>query len=355
MSLPSTREEFFEAMEAAFVKEKPSDDMLFYVVENSLQREPESRLFVRRWNAQRKDVPRIEAGDGIDWEASYYLNVIVHLSYELEFKVYRKDEATGAAPLYTELHTKQVPIFASPNRIRVDQSDKASESQLTFPDIYFALHDHHMHDRNNAPLANSNEFVSIRLSAHGHFLGTPLPHVELFRGVASHTVVLSAYSKVQSASARADSRRLPFSRRRPPPSGHYLALRGPRGKGRAQMSVATSLDSPTHSDDDADDANTQAAPAPAPAPAPALVAPDTSPSKPAGLMRALLGSFRRAVAPAETENGDTAADQQPSVPLYCSLTFVSIPYDAIVGDCTKAWLLAREPDTTAELPVEEAK
>lgn len=353
MSLPSTREEFFEAMEAAFVKEKPSDDMLFYVVENSLQREPESRLFVRRWNAQRKDVPRIEAGDGIDWEASYYLNVIVHLSYELEFKVYRKEEVSGTtAPLYTELHTKQVPIFASPNRIRVDQSDKASESQLTFPDIYFALHDHHMHDRNNAPLANSNEFVSIRLSAHGHFLGTPLPHVELFRGVASHTVVLSAYSKVQSASARADSRRLPFSRRRPPPSGHYLALRGPRGKGRAQMSVATSLDAPDQSDDDTDEpSSTHVAPASAPA------APD-SPSKPAGLMRTLLGSFRRAasaaVAPAEqTENGDAAADQ-PSVPLYCSLTFVSIPYDAIVGDCTKAWLLAREPDT-AELPVEEAK
>jgi hypothetical protein len=347
-AMPQGREEFFAAMEAAFVQEKPSDDMLFYVVESHLQREPEARLFVRRWNAQRKEVPRIEAGDGIDWEASYYLNVIVHLTYELEFKIYRKDEATAAgshAPVYTELHAKQIPIFASPNRIRVDQGDKAAESQLTFPDIYFSLLDHHMHDRNNAPLAHHNEFVSIRLTAHGRFLGTLLPAIELFRGVASHDVVYHAYSKVHSASARADSRRLPFSRRRPPATGHYLALRGPRGKGRAQMSVATSLDDDHHpdSDDDAADAT------------PPPVA--DSPTKPAGLMRALLGSFRRAVAPAPPDAESAGADTPtaPSVPLYCSLTYVSIPYDAIVGDCTKAWLLAREPDTTAELPVEEAQ
>lgn len=333
------------------MQEKPSDDMLFYVVENYLQREAETRLFVRRWNAQRKDVPQLESGDGIDWEASYYLNVIVHLSYELEFKIYSKDEsASGTA--YTELHTKQIPIFASPNRIRVDQDDKAAESQLTFPDIYFSLMDHHMHDRSNAPLAHANEFVSIRLTAHGHFLGTLLPAIELFRGVASHAVVFSAYSKVHSASARADSRRLPFSRRRPPATGHYLALRGPRGKGRAQMSVATSLDQPSDNDNDESDSDSTTAAAP--------VAPATageSPTKPAGLMRALLGSFRRATAaappPSETaENGETTAQ---AMPLYCSLTYISIPYDAIVGDCTKAWLLACEPDTTAEVPVEEAK
>jgi hypothetical protein len=334
LELPRSEKEFFELLEATFVTQKPSDDMLFYVKSNHSQLDASERLLVRRWNAQRKDVPTLTAPGGIDWEASYYLNVIVHLAYELEFKVYRKEPvaasaAAAAAALdelpeftYTELRGKKTPIFASPSRISLDKGDKAHESTLTFPDIYFTLHDHDMHDRGNAPLSRADEFVSIRLTAHGSFLGVDLPSVELFRGVASQAVVFQAYQKVHSAAAT-PTRRLPFSRSREAPTGHYLALRGPRGKGRAQMSVATSLDA--DADADADDA--------------------APPTPKAGLVQSLFAGWRRG---AEADAPAAAAAAAAPTPLYCSLTFVSIPYDAIVGDCTKAWASKSLPSVAKE-------
>lgn len=304
--------------------------MLFYVREQSAQRSAGERLVVRRWNAERKDVPTLEQPGGIDWEASYYLNVIVHLSYELEFKVFRKEPAdaadsAGGEFVFTELRGKRTPIYASPSRVSLDKAAKAAESQLTFPDIYFTLHDHDMHDRNNAPLSRDNEYVSIRLTASGSFLGVHLPSVELFRGVASQAVVFQAYQKVHSAATAAPARRLPFARSRDTaaPTGHYLALRGPRGKGRAQMSVATTLDG------DGDDE--PAAPASAP--------PSPAPEKP-GLVQSLFAGWRRQASEPPTPPPPPAATTAAVVPLYCSLTFVSIPYDAIVGDCTKAWAAA---------------
>jgi hypothetical protein len=83
------------------------------------------------------------------------------------------------------------------------------------------------------------------------------------------------------------------------------------------MSVATSLDADADAGADADDA--------APSPAP--------PTPKAGLVQSLFAGWRRG---SEADAAASTAVAAPT-PLYCSLTFVSIPYDAIVGDCTKAW------------------
>ena len=72
--------------------------------------------------------------------------------------MYRKHAADGARKArYETLHRRVSPIYGSTSRVAVDSASKASEAVPTFPDIYFTLHDHDMHDASNPPLARADE------------------------------------------------------------------------------------------------------------------------------------------------------------------------------------------------------
>lgn len=160
-------------------RKRNGSTLIFFFVSESLP--VEERLFVRRWNAEKRDLPNATATQ-VDWEATYFLNVVIHLEYQLEFKVYRKLKATTTNSTTTNdsssttsttktsttttastttskpasnveiIYRNQSPIYAAPNRIRLDQSEKASHTEMTFPEIFFTLLDHDINDKDNPPV-----------------------------------------------------------------------------------------------------------------------------------------------------------------------------------------------------------
>ena len=179
-------------------------------------------------------------------------------------------------------------------------------------------------------LSDKDEYVAINLEAEGAFFGTSVRRVELFRGAAPYDAVSKAYNELRSASKSPSKRR---SRATAAPSngdgngGHYLTLRGPRGKGKAQMSVTPKLDA-------SDAAHAVAA---APSNADASAASGSSSSW-------LFGGMSRAAKQLTSWGGGGSASSDVDELQYyegkmlCSLTFIALPWEALVADINRAWI-----------------
>lgn len=267
------------ALTASSEKQKSDalfDDMLFFVRlvhqdKNGLVRSPSSSgseigkpYFVRRWSRDLNAVVGETAAD-VDWRQSYYLNLICHTAYTLTVAVcsrqalefHRKTNGPPVTPIRKV--TKQV--YASPSRARIDMdASKAFETVPSYPDICFAIDDFE-NAFEAVVLSDADHCFCVLLNAHGgaafpaeeFFSAGPgkerrlprrtssearalgettegTPKVTLFSGFVSYGMVRSAYQGGGNRFGLWGTI---------PPSAERLVMRGPGGKGEADVAVTS--------------------------------------------------------------------------------------------------------------------
>ncbi len=92
-------------------------------------------VFVRRWT---RELPRELAAD---WRESVYLNLIVHTRFTLTVAICSyaglKDRSRPGPRTFVKVVK---PVYAAPSVARVDlKTNKAAATQLSWPDVYFAV------------------------------------------------------------------------------------------------------------------------------------------------------------------------------------------------------------------------
>jgi hypothetical protein len=92
-------------------------------------------VFVRRWA---RELPRELSAD---WRESVYLNLIVHTRFTLTVAICSyaglKDRSRPGPRTFVKVVK---PVYAAPSVARVDlKTNKAAATQLSWPDVYFAV------------------------------------------------------------------------------------------------------------------------------------------------------------------------------------------------------------------------
>jgi hypothetical protein len=132
------------------------DDMLFFVRPQPQQvraqsvaasrlrsrpahaQEGQEVIFVRRWT---RELPREVVAD---WRESVYLNLIVHTRFTLTVAICSyaalKDRSRPGPRTFVKVVK---PVYAAPSVARVDlKTSKAAATQVSWPDVYFAVYDY---------------------------------------------------------------------------------------------------------------------------------------------------------------------------------------------------------------------
>ncbi|PAA94211.1 hypothetical protein BOX15_Mlig026296g3 [Macrostomum lignano] len=147
-----------------------------------------------------------------------------HFSYTVTCAVCTR---TGAKQLQI-LKRFSTQVFASPSRHCMD--GKASREEITYPDIVFSIHNYD--DLFTDCVVHDSELICVELVARdrlGEFQGV------LFLGSVRYEAILDVY---QAKSASSFSAYQPSTWFRAPRRVEFLRMRGPRGKGRAEVAVS---------------------------------------------------------------------------------------------------------------------
>jgi len=203
-----------------------SDDCLYFVrnLEISSKNTEDEKFFVRRRDG--KQLP--EKGDPcINWEETFFLNVLLHhFEYQIDVSVRRRGDVNSVGKKKLEVIKRVAKkVYATPNKTRMDTS-KAEEVQLTYPILYFAIDDFNEAWK-DISLTEDDQLVCVELFAAGDYF-VPGKHVRtrLFAGALDYEVVKKEYVAkkwVWTAAA----------------TPHFFNLKGPHGKGAAQMAVTS--------------------------------------------------------------------------------------------------------------------
>jgi len=221
--------EHFRLDEKTIQGNSHSDDCLYFVKyerEESKKEEKkesnEEKFFVRRRDG--KLLP--EKGDPtINWEETFFLNTLLHhFEYQMDVSVrVRKHEAESGKKKLEVVKRVSKKVYATPNKIRMD-TNKAEEVQLTYPILYFAIDDFNEAWK-DISLNAEGQLVCVELFASGDFF-VPGKNIKtrLFAGALDYEVVKKEYvaKKWMWSSAT---------------TSHFFNLKGPNGKGAAQMAV----------------------------------------------------------------------------------------------------------------------
>jgi len=240
------------------------DDLLFFVPRDPLgpqpqpDTEPGSKFFVVRKHGDAKHkLPR--RGDlSINWRDTYFLNIITnHLKYTLIMEVsFRKHARPSASPQMTESKKQRVEtfVYASPTQVRMDR--KEEEVTETYPTIFFAVNDF-QEVLQDLTVAEEGELVCVKLLATLPESSTTSLHlsslkkvgfgkkgepITIFSGAVGYEVVRQAFAvEARKLNSPSTIRWLTRSQNK----GNqqvFLNMKGPAGKGKAQMAVTPVLD-----------------------------------------------------------------------------------------------------------------
>uniref|UniRef100_A0A915CYF2 Uncharacterized protein n=1 Tax=Ditylenchus dipsaci TaxID=166011 RepID=A0A915CYF2_9BILA len=203
-----------------------SDDMLWYVplvkVMSSTYVGPStSHLQVFRRQSKNKPSP----GDSnINWEETVCLNVILQ---QLDYFV------TCAVCTKTSPHNLQIlrkncqVVYPSPSRRRMDAKGECEE--ITYPKIYFAIDN--FDQVFSDVIVTEGECVCVELVAHDRYRST---EAVIFLGSIRYDVLKKLYDQRSSGTWNWAQKLITTSKR----CYEFVKMRGPRGKGFAEMAVA---------------------------------------------------------------------------------------------------------------------
>jgi len=152
-----------------------------------------------------------------------------HFEYQIDVSVrIRKQEIESGKKKLEILNRVSKKVYATPNKIRMD-THKAEEVHLTYPLLYFAIDDFDEIWK-DISLNTEGQLVCVELFASGDFFmpGKPIK-TRLFAGALDYEVIRKEYiAKKWLWTSAATS--------------HFFNLKGPNGKGAAQMAVKAQLE-----------------------------------------------------------------------------------------------------------------
>eukprot|EP01116_Phalansterium_solitarium_P018014 TRINITY_DN4606_c0_g1_i1.p1 TRINITY_DN4606_c0_g1~~TRINITY_DN4606_c0_g1_i1.p1 ORF type:complete len:389 (+),score=124.99 TRINITY_DN4606_c0_g1_i1:187-1353(+) len=286
------------------VDKEATDDLLYFVRRSSVRLRQESELrdtgikdaddkfYVRR----REDRARLPASadTSINWEETFFLNVLLHkFDYTLEVSIrHRPDDRRRGKLAVLRKVTKSV--FAVPNKIRMDVKKKAEEIEYTYPFLYFFI-DNFDEVWREIVLADDGEMICVELFAAGSYFCQPGRTVRqrVFAGALTYEVIRQEYK----------NKRWPWT---PGSSKEFFSLKGPQGKGGAQMAVQLGCDS------------------------------DDSPGRTVNALERLGSALKR-----------LSTSSQPT--LHCEITSLNMRWDVMIKDILAA--SARPPDSPSASPL----
>ncbi|CAM6053358.1 unnamed protein product [Sphagnum tenellum] len=291
-------------------------------------------FFVRRWAPELGKVIG-QSIRQVDWQRSFYLNLICHTSFSLTVAICSRE---GLQSQHTSPNSSLVPIYkvtkrvyASPSRanFQVDFRSKAVETVPAYPDICFVVDDYDntfedvvlmeadhcycvlLNARGGAafPPDTATENESFQTSHEAKLLGEAQgpnpPKVTLFSGFVNYDMVRNAYEGGQGKRGLM----LPFSSAG---KSELLVMRGPGGRGALDVAVsAVSGQNDTFNQ-----------PVPSPTNAGAKMGLGT-------IMRRAATVAKQAIAAAAAVQRDDASGP---LPLRCCLMSLSLPWDTLAHD-----------------------
>ncbi|XP_055621589.1 uncharacterized protein LOC129765368 isoform X1 [Toxorhynchites rutilus septentrionalis] len=208
------------------------DDLLFFVrkkhVKGSSRVMPKYETEIEVF---RKDSRKLPIGDpDVDWEETVYLNLVIHqFDYMLTLAI-----CTRTSPKELQVlrrHTQKV--YASPSRRKMDT--KGESEEITYPHICFMVDnfDEVFHDI----LVRDGEMVCVELVAtdrDGSVQGV------IFLGSIRYDALKKVYDARQSSLSSKVAQRMSFglfSSGGPQTRCEFVRMKGPQGKGHAEMAV----------------------------------------------------------------------------------------------------------------------
>lgn len=210
-----------------------SDDLLFFVRKkhirgtsrNAPKYETELEVF-------RKDSKKLPIGDpDVDWEETVYLNLVIHqFDYTLTLAI-----CTRTSPKELQvLRRHSQKVYASPSRRKMDS--KGDSETITYPHICFMIDnfDEVFHDI----LVRDGEMVCVELVAKDRDGGAV--QGVIFLGSIRYDALKKVYDARQSSLSTKVAQRMTFglfSSGGPQTRCEFVRMKGPQGKGHAEMAV----------------------------------------------------------------------------------------------------------------------
>ncbi|XP_055534995.1 uncharacterized protein LOC129724283 isoform X2 [Wyeomyia smithii] len=208
------------------------DDLLFFVrkkhVKGSSRVMPKYETEIEVF---RKDSRKLPIGDpDVDWEETVYLNLVIHqFDYTLTLAI-----CTRTSPKELQvLRRHSQKVYASPSRRKMDT--KGDSEEITYPHICFMVDnfDEVFHDI----LVRDGEMVCVELVAtdrDGSVQGV------IFLGSIRYDALKKVYDARQSSLSSKVAQRMSFglfSSGGPQTRCEFVRMKGPQGKGHAEMAV----------------------------------------------------------------------------------------------------------------------
>ncbi|XP_065083975.1 uncharacterized protein KIAA0930 homolog isoform X2 [Ochlerotatus camptorhynchus] len=208
------------------------DDLLFFVrkkhVKGSSRVMPKYETEIEVF---RKDSRKLPIGDpDVDWEETVYLNLVIHqFDYTLTLAI-----CTRTSPKELQvLRRHSQKVYASPSRRKMDT--KGESEEITYPHICFMVDnfDEVFHDI----LVRDGEMVCVELVAtdrDGSVQGV------IFLGSIRYDALKKVYDARQSSLSSKVAQRMSFglfSSGGPQTRCEFVRMKGPQGKGHAEMAV----------------------------------------------------------------------------------------------------------------------
>ncbi|XP_055696111.1 uncharacterized protein KIAA0930 homolog isoform X3 [Lutzomyia longipalpis] len=210
-----------------------SDDLLFFVrkkhVKGSSRHMP--KFEQTDVDVFRKDSRKLPIGDpDVDWEETVYLNLVIHqFDYKLTLAI-----CTRTSPKELQVlrrHTQRV--YASPSRRKMDTKGEGEE--MTYPHICFMVDN--FDEVFSDILVRDGEMVCVELVASdrdGSVQGV------IFLGSIRYDALKKVYDARQSSLSSKVAQRMMFglfSSGGPQTRCEFVRMKGPQGKGHAEMAV----------------------------------------------------------------------------------------------------------------------
>ncbi|XP_055316297.1 uncharacterized protein LOC129576001 isoform X1 [Sitodiplosis mosellana] len=209
-----------------------SDDLLFFVrkkhVKGSSRHMPKFETDV---DVYRKDSRKLPIGDpDVDWEETVYLNLIIHqFNYTLTLAI-----CTRTSPKELQvLRRHSQRVYASPSRRKMDT--KGDGEEMTYPHICFMVDN--FDEVFCDIMVRDGEMVCVELVANdrdGTVQGV------IFLGSIRYDALKRVYDARQSSISSKLAQRMTFglfSGAGPQTRCEFVRMKGPQGKGHAEMAV----------------------------------------------------------------------------------------------------------------------
>uniref|UniRef100_A0A1A8NNJ3 KIAA0930 n=3 Tax=Nothobranchius TaxID=28779 RepID=A0A1A8NNJ3_9TELE len=220
------------------------DDMLFYVRRRpayvSSDTSESKKVEVEVYRRDSKKLPGLGDPD-IDWEESVYLNLILQkLDYVVTCAVCTRSDAGDI-----HIHKKKCQeVFASPSKHAMDS--KGEESKMSYPNIFFMIEN--FEEVFSDMTVGEGEMVCVELVASDKsntFQGV------IFQGSIRYEALRKVYDNRVSVAAKM-AQRMSFGFYKYN-NMEFVRMKGPQGKGHAEMAVIrvpTSDTSPCNTEED---------------------------------------------------------------------------------------------------------